>query len=162
MKCCFRNYRHVTVKEPIFIVGIPRSGTTFLQRLLSNHEQLTTFSTWEAVFAPSVCEKYLYTALGKIFKPATWLCKNARNRLLSRMDNVHEIRLHEPEEDFLLLAPLNACFLFAFICPNSPHYWKLGRFDDGLTPGDRETSCEVLCPLCTKTSAFSWYPSSDF
>lgn len=134
----FRGYRHVAVKDPIFIVGIPRSGTTFLQRLLSNHEQLTTFSTWEAVLAPSVSEKYLYAALGKAFKPITRLFSAARNRLLSRMDNVHEIHLHEPEEDFLLLAPLNACFLLAFICPNSPHYWKLGRFDETMTPDDRE------------------------
>src|SRR5580704_1043802 len=35
----FRGYRKVQIKEPVFIISNPRSGTTFLHRLISLDEE---------------------------------------------------------------------------------------------------------------------------
>jgi len=125
----FFGYRKKTICEPVFILGIPRSGTTFLQRLLSHDKQFTTFTTWEALLAPSVTEKYLFLVLGRILTPMGKILLSIRKRLFKRMDRIHQIRLQEPEEDFLLLLPLEGCLLQAFLCPTMTRFWQLGSFD---------------------------------
>ena len=48
----FRDYRKVRIEAPVFISGIPRSGTTFVHRSLAqDRAQFTTVSTWEAALA---------------------------------------------------------------------------------------------------------------
>ncbi len=125
----FSNYKNTAIKKPVFILGIPRSGTTYLQRLLSHEKKFTTFTTWEALLAPSVTEKYFYCAIGWLMRPFNVLLKLIRVTLLRQMDAIHKLGLQEPEEDFLLLLPVLGCFLPVFLCPNSTHYWKLGQFD---------------------------------
>src|SRR5262252_2565127 len=46
----FSAYRRVEVKAPIFILGHPRSGTTFLQRLLTQTRDFAAFEAWEMAF----------------------------------------------------------------------------------------------------------------
>ncbi len=128
----FRNYRRTAIREPVFIIGIPRSGTTFLQRLLGCEQKFTTFSTWEAIFAPSISEKYFYRALGWLTRPFNLIFKPIRQNLFRKMDTIHKLGLQEPEEDFLLLLPILGCFLLVFLCPDSTHYWKLGYFDKNV------------------------------
>jgi len=128
----FFAYRKTPVKEPVFILGIPRSGTTFLQRLLGKDTSFTTFTTWEALLAPSITEKYFFLFLGKLLRPLEALVIGIRKRVFRDMDAIHQIRLQEPEEDFLLLLPLRACLLMAFLCPGSKHYWQLGNFDNDI------------------------------
>ncbi len=128
----FSNYKSTAIKKPVFILGIPRSGTTYLQRLLSHEKKFTTFTTWEALLAPSVTEKYLYCAIGWLMRPFNVLLKLIRVKILRRMDAIHKLGLQEPEEDFLLLLPVLGCLLPVFLCPNSAHYWKLGQFDKNI------------------------------
>jgi len=128
----FSNYKSTAIKKPVFILGIPRSGTTYLQRLLSHEQKFTTFTTWEALLAPSVTEKYLYCAIGWLMRPFNVLFRLVRVNLLRQMDSIHKLGLQEPEEDFLLLLPILGCFLPVFLCPNSTHYWKLGQFDKNI------------------------------
>lgn len=125
----FHGYRKVRVERPVFIVGIPRSGTTLLQRIMAEDDNLSTFQTWEAIFAPSVTEKYLFRFIGKLLKPFAGLMFVLRKRLFGQMDQIHEIRIKAAEEDFLLLLPLEACFLLVLLCPDSRHYWNLAAFD---------------------------------
>jgi hypothetical protein len=128
----FRRYRSVNVRQPIFILGIPRSGTTHLQRVMAHDERFTTLRTWEALLAPSLTERYCYAALGRLL---SWLgapLTALRKRWLKRMDAIHVLGLNEPEEDFLLWLPLEACFLLAFLQPHCEEYWKLGAFHDRL------------------------------
>ena len=58
----FRRWHKVRVHKAVFIVGLPRSGTTHLQRVLAHDPQFTTFTTWEALLAPTLCEKYCWRA----------------------------------------------------------------------------------------------------
>ncbi len=54
----FREYREIVVKQPLFIVGYPRSGTTFLHRLCARDSQtFTSLRMWEILFAPSITQK---------------------------------------------------------------------------------------------------------
>ena len=41
----FSGYKDIEVKKPLFIVGVPRSGTTFLHRMLSKDEQFTAIKS---------------------------------------------------------------------------------------------------------------------
>lgn len=126
----FHGYRKISVSRPVFIVGIPRSGTTFLQRVLSEDGQFTTLTLWECLLAPSISERYFWSAIGKLAGKVARPLSGWTKGLFARMDNIHRIRLDEPEEDFLLLSLIQACFLAVIPCPNIESYWHLARFDD--------------------------------
>ncbi len=128
----FRHSKRVRVEKPIFILGIPRSGTTFLQRLLAADPDLTTLSTWECLLAPSVSERYFYQTLARMSKPLHRPVKRLQKKLFGVMDDIHSIELDAPEEDFLLLWSINACFLMFLLAPNSRYVWRLACFDDGI------------------------------
>lgn len=43
----FPNYRNVKIEKPIFIIGHPRSATTFLHTILTTTEEFLIFKDWE-------------------------------------------------------------------------------------------------------------------
>lgn len=135
----FRSYRRTPVTQPVFILGIPRSGTTYLHRLLGHEPRFTTFTTWETLFSPSITGRHLFKALGWLLRPLHGLVITVRRKVLREMDKVHRIRLNTPEEDFLLLLPLLGCLLPAFACPRARHFWRLGRFDQSMPAWYRAT-----------------------
>ncbi len=99
----FPGYRNREIQEPLFITGNPRSGTTFLYRLLAKDvKQFTCMHTWEILWAPSVTQrKFWLTAdaldrsLGNPVKKALKvLQKNAFSTMV-----MHKLRLRAPEED---------------------------------------------------------------
>ena len=142
----FPAYRRVRVVSPVFVVGVPRSGTTFLQRLLARDSSFTSLTAFECLLAPSISERFFWLAIGHLMRPVFSLMdKLAPGRKTmkaagegsenppSRMDAIHSIRLHEPEEDFLLLLYVQACFLGVLICPNDARLWRLARFDTDIS-----------------------------
>jgi hypothetical protein len=139
----FNAYRDTVVKEPLFIVGVPRSGTTFLHRVLANDtERFTTFTLWELLFAPSVTERKVWLSLGKVdqligspfAKTLAWLEGVAFHHL----NSIHRISLNAPEEDYFTLVPIFACFLLVLPFPCSEDIWKLAYFDDQHTPEEKQ------------------------
>ena len=62
----YPDHQDQEIKEPVFIVGNFRSGTTFLHRLLNKDDQSTSFSSWELYLAPSVVGRFFYRWLMKI------------------------------------------------------------------------------------------------
>jgi hypothetical protein len=103
----FRAYREVKIREPIYIVGNPRSGTTFLQRLLArDQETFVSMRTWEMLVAPSVTmRKALWTLSALDSRLGSPLA-----RLLGMLEEgwqeenvVHRIAVRAPEEDEYLL-----------------------------------------------------------
>ena len=50
-----KNIKRIKIKDRIFIVGCPRSGTTLLQSLLAAHPQIHSFP--ETHFFPNTIEK---------------------------------------------------------------------------------------------------------
>lgn len=99
----FRRYRQAEVKQPVFIVGNPRSGTTFLQRLIARDtENFTCMRTWEILLAPSITQRKVVWALATLDR---WLGSPLHKRLAElekcwrERNVVHKVSLWAPEED---------------------------------------------------------------
>ena len=131
----FRGYRRVEIREPLFIVGLPRSGTTFLHRVLARDtERFTTTRLWELLLAPSVTERRFWSGVEAVNralgKPFSRMGKWGEKVGFGWLDVIHEVSLDDPEEDYYLLLPVFACFLLVVPFPYYDAVWKLARFDE--------------------------------
>jgi len=131
----FRGYRNVDIREPLFIVGLPRSGTTFLQRVYAQDtERFTTTRLWELLLAPSITERRFWGGLGRVNRllgePFSRLGRWGERRGLGWLEVIHEVSFDDPEEDYFLLLPVFACFLLVVPFPYHEAIWKLARFDE--------------------------------
>ena len=138
----FPGYRKQDVRAPVFIVGIPRSGTTRLHHVLAEDDaQFTTCSTWELLLAPSIVQRRLFAWIARVdrrvggggHRIGRWI----EWRMSTRMDRVHAISLRSPEEDYLFLLPLLACFILILPFPASEDVWRLARFDEAVDERER-------------------------
>jgi hypothetical protein len=130
----YPGYRDVDVLEPLFVVGLPRSGTSQMQEILADDQRFTSTRLWELLLAPAICERRvvrgavrLDSALGG---PAAAAFDRLQRLLFRFMDDVHPVRLDAPEEDYFLLWPVFACFLLVVPFPRSDRVWDLARIDD--------------------------------
>jgi hypothetical protein len=96
-------YRRQAIREPVFIIGNPRSGTTFLHRLMAR--DTATFAcmrTWEILFAPSILSRRLVMGLAALDRG---LGGGLHSRLVrweqrwQEKNVAHSQALTEPEED---------------------------------------------------------------
>lgn len=137
----FRGYRRVEIREPLFVLGVPRSGTTHLHRVLAQDPQYTTFSTWECLFAPSVTARRFWMGLGwldaRIGRPLGRLLDWLERRLFGGMAQVHRMGLRDPEEDYFALMPVLACFILVLPFPMDPYLWRMGTFDRDMPADER-------------------------
>lgn len=141
-ECLFRGYRRVSLDGTIIITGIPRSGTTFVHRTLAaDTHRYTTIATWEAVLAPSICQRRLVDGLARVDhrlgRPVTRGLAALTRRLAGGMDDIHEIGLEAPEEDYLLLLPAGGCFIMLLAFPAAPGLRALARMDRDMPEGRR-------------------------
>lgn len=87
------------VERPVFIIGHPRSGTTFLHRVLADSGEFVVFRLWELAL-PSLLGRRL---LGPLLP---------KDRCVFPADVGHEVRLDSVEEEELLFLHLaNSQFL---------------------------------------------------
>lgn len=99
----FFGFRKVEVKEPVFIVGNARSGTTFFHRLMCGDEnRFISFHLWELLL-PSVIQQKFVTFVFSCYQ--RWF-PNSFNRLVewekTQLTDIREIRptgINEPDED---------------------------------------------------------------
>lgn len=131
----FPGYRKIRIREPLFVVGLPRSGTTFLQRVLARDEsRFTTTRLWELLLAPSITQRKILLGLGALDRvmgrPVGRLLAWTDSRGFGWMEAIHEVSLTDPEEDYFLLLPVFACFLLVVPYPYHPAIWELARFDE--------------------------------
>lgn len=125
----FPGYRETPVTAPVFITGIPRSGTTFLHRALAADERFTVFTTWEVLLAPSIVQRRCVRALAALDRclgaPCHRLLHAAFRRAGEGLDDIHPVSLSEPEEDYLLLLPAASCFFLLLAFPFDPWLRRL-------------------------------------
>lgn len=138
----FPNYRRTPMGQPLFIVGIPRSGTTFLHRVLARDvERFTCFTLWELVLAPAIIERKLVGAAARadrlLGRPFERLLRWVAERCTGGMASVHKLALEEPEEDFLLFLPVLACYILVAVFPHDREITGLARFDEDMDPDRR-------------------------
>lgn len=134
--------KNQNVRQPIFIIGNFRSGTTFLHRLLAKDERFTGMTSWEIFLAPSVTQRRLAHWVMKLNR----LVGNPISKLIDAFDKalreysyMHPTGLREIEEDsHVLLHVWSTYNLFAFFpFPEIVHDYIY--FDDEI-PEEQRTS----------------------
>ncbi len=137
----FRAYRQVVIRQPLFVIGPPRTGTTHLHHVLSTDSGTTTFQTWECLFGLSVTARYLAIGTGKLYRklgsPFARIGASIGRRIVGPLDDIHPVDLANPEEDFLTLMPLFACFLIVVPLPRARWLWSIARFDTDVRGPER-------------------------
>jgi hypothetical protein len=138
----FPKYRDQEIQHPLFITGNPRSGTTFLYRLLAKDApRFTCMHTWEILFAPSILQrKFWLTAdaldrfLGDPVKKALkTLQKNAFSNMV-----MHKLRLREPEEDEYTLIHSWSTVAWGVYFILLDEVMPYAFFDTALPPDEKE------------------------
>ena len=129
----FRGYRKVDVREPVFIVGVPRSGTTFLHRLLARDEGCTSMAGWEILYAPSIVQRKFWRAVGALDRrlggPLRRGFERLERRLFADFDKFHKLSLFEPEEDDGILLNVFASIFVGFAFPFPEELRPFAQFD---------------------------------
>jgi hypothetical protein len=173
----FRAYRQVKVTAPVFILGIPRSGTTFLHRTLAeDRARFTSFNTWEAILAPSITERRLLRGVQRIDHILGAPLQKIIHRLLDAaagdFNDIHEVSLRAPEEDYLSLLPAGACFILLLAFPYSSQLKQLAQLDQMPTRErarillfyqralQRHLYCHPGQQLLSKNAAFATWPGA--
>jgi hypothetical protein len=84
------------IEKPIFLIGHPRCGTTFLHRLLTETREFVVFEFWEILF-PSLVAR-------KIFRPFIRSLINRGKDTVFPKEVGHELKLGSVEEEELLFS----------------------------------------------------------
>jgi len=136
----FPRFKKQHVRQPVFVIAPPRSGTTLVQNLLSlDQDRFVHLKMYQTIF-PCVCYQRVFDALGWIdqtlgrpFERALGWCEK---KWFGGWDAMHKMRLNQPEED-------DALFLYAFaseaifmLFPFVRELWEAG-FPDALPEADR-------------------------
>tara|TARA_B100001029_G_C15042401_1_gene444622 strand:- start:479 stop:1567 length:1089 start_codon:yes stop_codon:yes gene_type:complete len=122
------NFKNINIVKPLFIVGFPRSGTTFLHHSIYQDKQFTTPQLWELLFAPSIIQKLLWKNIIQFFNIQDSKNINVLKKITQKFDHIHEINLFNPEEDYLSFIPFGGCFLLIILMPID-EIWNLTNFD---------------------------------
>lgn len=137
----FPRFARVEVRQPIFIIGHARSGTTLMHELLCADEQFSWFMAYE-LFLPSLVQKKLIRALGRFDR--TWIGGRFEGRLRAWQDRVfaagrqmHPMDLMGPEEDEFVLALTLCSGTVGVVFPNLDDLQPYSRFDEFLDAGSR-------------------------
>lgn len=97
-RCFFPAYRRVPVVRPVFIIGHPRSGTTFLHRLITQTGEFPSF-TLRQLGAPSLTARVL---LRPLVKPMARISARRYRSGTIYPSGSHRITLDSVEEEELL------------------------------------------------------------
>jgi omega-hydroxy-beta-dihydromenaquinone-9 sulfotransferase len=135
----FPKYHHIAIEDPVFIIGFPRSGTTYIHRLLARDEQFTTIRFWEIAFAPSITQKKVFKAIGRLDRKlgspiSTGILRWEETQFKNAY---HPVGFFEPEEDDSILMHIFSSFFLIFMFPFYDALRPLCRFDLELPEKDR-------------------------
>lgn len=137
----YKDYQRQELSQPVFIIGNPRSGTTFLHRLLAKDDlNFSTIRTWEIFFAPSVFQRKLVwaiQALDQKFGGAVqrWLVRQEQKTWFN--NPMHKVSLWEAEEDESLLLNIWESIFTSVFFPHPDLVRKYAMFDKGLPRRER-------------------------
>ncbi len=138
----FRHYRKIRIQRPLFILGVPRSGTTALHEALAGDTQFTTTRTWECLLAPAITHRYLWQGIAaadrRLGRPLRRLARRINQSFIAPLSNAHPLRLKAAEEDYLTLLPRLSAFILIIASPENQRLWRLGRGDQALSAPEQK------------------------
>lgn len=130
----FPQYRNRPVERPVFIISPPRSGTTFLQRVLAREKDVFFSPKLYQILFPSITICKLIGVLGQLDKlmgsPVHRLFGIMGSRLFGIWKDIHPTACNQPEEDeglwfFTMLSPA-----WSMIVPYFKDFRELNILDD--------------------------------
>jgi hypothetical protein len=136
----FPGFKRQPVRDPIFIVAPPRTGSTLTQNLMSLDQERFVYNTLYQTIFPAVTFQRCFDAL-------VWIDRKT-GRLLQRMvgwaerkwfggwDDMHKMRFNQPEEDdgFFVYTFLTEAIFLLFLHVDE---LRVAGFLDALPPGKR-------------------------
>ena len=145
-KILFPGFQRVVIKKPIFIIGHPRSGTTFLHRLIAE-DDFVEFKLWEILVPSLTGRKILRPLIDKIIK--------TKKNILFPAEVGHKMGLDDVEEEELLFSHiLNTQFL-TLLSPIGFSDWDFAElvFND-LQPEEVREKSMIFFRGCLQRQAF--------
>lgn len=99
--------RRQSIESPLFIVGVPRSGTTFLQSLLCGDRARFCYMTLLDGLMPAVSFRWLLNLVARMDKfvlrgAGAWVIGKIEAAMVSDFDSIHALRLQQYEDDIWL------------------------------------------------------------
>jgi hypothetical protein len=99
----FPNYKEIKVKQPVFIISNPRSGTTFLHRLMCLDEEKFVYNLLYQSTFPSITFyrmiQFFSAVDNKIGKPLHKLMDWINSKMFGGWDDIHATGFNKSEED---------------------------------------------------------------
>ncbi|MFP4648075.1 MAG: sulfotransferase [Halorhodospira sp.] len=157
--CCFLldellypAYRRQPIGQALFVIGVPRSGTTFVHRTLAEDgRRFRAPQAWEVALAPAICQRRLLRRLAGLDAKLGGYGRRGVEQLVRRLtgglDAIHPVDLAAPEEDYLTLLPAGGCFLLLLLYPSAAGLQGLSHFQRRLSAGrqKRLLDCYERC-----------------
>ena len=133
-------FRREPVAAPVFIVAPPRSGTSFLQKLMSlDEERFVHWKMYHTIF-PAVCLQRALDVLARVDDrlgaPFARMLASGERNWFGGWDDMHRMRLAEPEEDHALFVYAFAGEAVFMLFPFVDELWEVG-FPDALPAARR-------------------------
>ncbi len=136
----YPGFRRQKIRQPVFVIAPPRSGTTFLQKLLAkNRETFAPVLMYQTIFPSITIQKVIHaiaaasqTKSGLLADISSWVERHC----FGGWDGMHKMRFAEPEEDdgfFVYTFVTEAIYL---LFPYVRALWGAG-FADDLPPRQR-------------------------
>jgi omega-hydroxy-beta-dihydromenaquinone-9 sulfotransferase len=141
----FPGFKRQAVKEPVFIIAPPRSGTTLTQKLLSLDEDRFVHNTLYQVIFPAVTFQRAFDALARLDRklggPMARITGWAEKKWFGGWDEMHKMRFNQPEEDdgFFVYTFVTEAIFLLFL--HVDELWEAG-FQDALPPRKRRRVME--------------------
>ena len=105
-KIFFSRYQKVDIKNPVFIIGNPRSGTSFLHTLLTQTEDFVSFKTWEIFFPALTARVFVKPIINFLIRRnLTQIMPESSGHglYLDRVEHDEFLFVHRLDTQFLLL-----------------------------------------------------------
>ena len=153
----WREVDKTPIVAPVFIIAPPRSGTSFLQKLLTlDQERFVFWKMYQTILPTVLTERLIQWGLGfdrRLGRPAGRLLGWCESRWFGGWDNLHTMRLDAPEEDGALYLYAFACEAIYMLFPFVEELWELG-FPDRLPTEDRRALMQYY-RTCLQRLVFS-------
>jgi len=104
----------IEIKRPVFVVGLPRCGTTITYNLLASDPNVRFVPNWQAQ-CPTLPEAKAKAEVGMGLKASHWLVPDLKK--------VHDFGIDDPEECVVWMGQTLISYLFVVLV-NMPGYWE--------------------------------------
>jgi omega-hydroxy-beta-dihydromenaquinone-9 sulfotransferase len=154
----FPAYKLQPIDKPLFIMGNFRSGSTFLQRLLSRDSNTyISLRTWDIFFMPSIVQRKMFRTLARVDRLFGSPLVNWLHRIDQRSVGqwrIHKVSMFQPEEDENILLHSWSTFFVSVVFPfidDLPPY----QFFDSALPAEEKARIMGFYRDCIKRHLYA-------